>query len=228
MKRPDYLVSFGRRLGRKLTVEQQKLLGVYLPEVEMKLSENQHLIKPADYFGNDRPLWLEIGFGGGEHLLHLALRHPQVNFIGGEPFYNGVVKLLREMQKRDVSNIRVVADDIRPIMQALPDGSLERIYILFPDPWPKTRHHKRRIINHRFLDEVVRLLPQGGELRLATDHVDYSVWMLEHLLARPEFDWSVHSYQSWQHFPEDWIETRYEKKTRQQGRSPVYLIFVKR
>ncbi len=224
--RPEHLPSFGRRLGRKLTPHKQWLLDEFLPQLVLKAPEPGKL-NTACIVPGAREIWLEIGFGGGEHLAALAKEYPDVAMIGAEPYLNGVVKLLGKIEREGIKNIRLVPDDVRPVMDALPDHSLQRIYLLFPDPWPKQRHYKRRIVTQAFLDNVARLLPQGGVLQLATDHYDYSVWMFEQLLQRMDFKWQADSFRDWHLPPQNWTQTRYEAKTGKQGRQPVYLKFIR-
>ncbi len=245
------VTTFGRRIGRGLTPEKRALVSNFLPEFCLEVPASGQL-NAAEVRQDKRAIWLEIGFGGGEHLWQLSQNNPDVMMIGGEPFINGVASLLELIEKsylqqqpdqvgggeavgsgaalapvREAQNIRIVPNDIRPIMKALPDASLERIYVLFPDPWPKSRHHKRRIINRDVLDDAARLLPSGGILQLATDHADYSVWMLEQLLAHPAFAWQAECYKDWHEPPQGWVATRYETKTRAEGRQPVYLKFTR-
>jgi len=170
------------------------------------------------------PLWLEIGFGGGEHLIHQAALYPQVGIIGCEPYINGVAGLLGQIREAGVSNVRIHQHDARPLMARLPDASLDKVFILYADPWPKTRHHKRRLISTEFLNTLARVMKPGAELRLATDHSDYCTWMLERLLAHPSFEWTAKSCADWQKPWADWIPTRYEQK-RLAG-MPTYLTFV--
>jgi tRNA (guanine-N7-)-methyltransferase len=228
------LPSFGRRQGRKLKLTKQDLLSEMLPRYLLTAEEGLHPIKAMheaegsegqEVFPNK--IWLEIGFGGGEHLYQLAKNHPTVLMIGAEPYMHGVGSLLKYMANDDAPNIRIVPDDMRPVMKLLPDGSVERIYLLFPDPWRKARHYKRRILSHLFLDEAARLLPKGGVLQLATDHQDYSVWMLEHIFQRKDFAWAAQSYRDWHEPPAEWVPTRYESKAKKQGRLPVYLKLIR-
>lgn len=228
------LPSFGRRQGRKLRTVKQDLLREVLPGYLLTTEENSNPSEARREAGGSEALgacpqktWIEIGFGGGEHIHQLALQRPEANIIGGEPYLHGICNLLKLLQTQPAHNLRIVPDDIRPVMQALPAGSVERVYLLFPDPWRKLRHHKRRIFNHHFLDEVARLLPPGGILQLATDHRDYSVWMLEHLLTRKDFRWQANSCHDWQNPPEGWISTRYEQKAKAQGRDAVYLRLIR-
>lgn len=227
-KSTDELRSFGRRHGRKLREHPQQLVETLLPRLQLSAPVDGGRLDAKALQGDKRALWLEIGFGAGEHLLQLAQNHPDVMMIGGEPYMNGVSLLLKAIEKTKVENIHIVPDDIRPVMKALPDGSLERIYLLFPDPWPKRKQQKRRILNHAMLDEMARLIPAGGILQLATDHYDYSVWMLEHLHQRPEFTWQAESVHDWHEPPTHWVPTKYETKTRAEGRQPVYLRFIRK
>lgn len=207
-----WLNSFGRRKGRKLTPYQNGLMENLFPEVAIDV-KNPPIAQR---------IWLEIGFGGGEHLAEQASRHADVLMIGCEPYIEGVGKLLGEIDERKLSNVRILPDDARLILQALPESSVERVFILFPDPWPKARHKKRRIVSMQTLDMIARVMKQGGELRLATDHEDYAAWMLEHVLAHPAFEWQAQSMADFRTAPEDWVPTRYEEKTRAEGREPVY------
>ena len=170
---------------------------------------------------------LEVGFGGGEHLAEQARRHPDTGFIGCEPFENGVAKLLTQVQASGLRNVRVVPDDARGILVRLPDASLSFVFVLFPDPWPKLRHHKRRFIQTRTLDQIHRLLKPGGELRIATDHTDYGQWALMHLMRDNRFEWAATRAADWRVRPDDWVATRYEQKALKAGRSCIYLRFFR-
>jgi tRNA (guanine-N7-)-methyltransferase len=170
---------------------------------------------------------LEVGFGGGEHLAEQARRNPDTGFIGCEPFENGVAKLLTQVQASRLRNVRVVPDDARDILVRLPDASLSFVFVLFPDPWPKLRHHKRRFIQTRTLDQIHRLLKLGGELRIATDHTDYGQWALMHLMRDNRFEWAATRAADWRVRPADWVPTRYEQKALKAGRSCIYLRFFR-
>lgn len=227
---PGAQLFFGRRKGRPLRVGMQALLDQRLPDLAV----------PADFAGDPRgwfarppglaqprAVWLEIGFGGGEHLAWQAAHNPDVGIIGGEPFLNGVASLLRHLQDQGLDNVRVVADDIRPLVAALPAGSLERIFVLHPDPWPKRRHHFRRIVQHASIARFHELLVPGGELRIATDDPAYLRWILARVTAHPGLRWTGRRMADWRIRPDDWPETRYEAKARKEGREPAYLKFVK-
>lgn len=212
------LRSFGRRKGRSLRPAKQGLFDTLLPRLQISLPESAAL-------NPETPIWLEIGFGGGEHLAHVAELHSDVQFIGCEPYVNGIAGLLAHIDKNKITNIRIYSDDARDLVIALPDNSLERVFVLYPDPWPKKRHNKRRIISSEFLDSLVRVMKPGAELRLATDSADYATWMLERLLANNNFKWTAKTCEDWLNPPSEWISTRYEQKALA-GR-PTYLNFVR-
>lgn len=172
--------------------------------------------------------WLEIGFGAGEHVAAQAAERPRIGIIGCEVFENGVAKLVAEVARRDLGNVRILMDDARLLLAALPAESLGRAVILFPDPWPKERHKKRRIISAETLDRLARALRDGAELRLATDDVDYAGWMLERATAHPAFEWLARRPSDWRERPADWPPTRYELKAIAAGRRPVFLRFRRR
>ncbi|MGH6921790.1 MAG: tRNA (guanosine(46)-N7)-methyltransferase TrmB [Geminicoccaceae bacterium] len=170
-------------------------------------------------------MWLEIGFGGGEHLAAQAAAHPEVGLIGCEPYVDGVARLLARAEALDLENLRIVVDDARLLLQAPPDGCLERIFVLFPDPWPKTRHHKRRIVNPATAAQFARLLQPDGELRLATDDMGYARAMLLALLPVRDLAWLARGPSDWRVRAPDWPPTRYEEKAQSVGRRCVYLRF---
>jgi tRNA (guanine-N7-)-methyltransferase len=215
---------YGRRRGQRLRPGRRRLLAEDLPEVELVVPEAGH-IEPASLFADRRPLWLEIGFGGGEHLAAQAAAHPDRGLIGCEPFISGVAKLLAQAELLALTNLRIVVDDARLLLAALPDGCLERIFVLFPDPWPKARHQKRRIVNAATAAQFARLLLPGGELRLATDDMGYARAMLLALLPVRELAWQAMGPSDWRARPADWPATRYEDKAREAGRRCVFLRF---
>jgi tRNA (guanine-N7-)-methyltransferase len=214
---PADLRSFGRRRGRKRSARQQRLLDELLPRVTLDVSN-----LPS------APLWLEIGFGGGEHLLHQARANPGVTLIGCEPFEDGVVKVLDAIDRDNLGNIYIHADDARAILRALPAASIDRAFVLFPDPWPKRKHHKRRLVNRALLADLARVLAPGAELRIATDIADYARTMLMAFQSEPRFIWQVSGPADWRARPVDWPPTRYEAKALREGRASVYLRFVRR
>jgi tRNA (guanine-N7-)-methyltransferase len=202
-------------------------LAALLPQLRLELPAPDPL-EPRRLFGVPvRAVWLEIGFGGGEHLVDLALRHPDRGFIGVEPYLGGVVKLLAAIECHGLRNLRIVVDDARLLLAALPAASIERIFVLYPDPWPKTRHHKRRIVSRQTAPLLARALVPGGELRLATDSADYAGWMMAALGAERGLAWCAERAADWRERPIDQLETRYEAKARAAGRRPFYLRFLR-
>ena len=168
---------------------------------------------------------LEIGFGGGEHLAWHAARNPKTGFIGAEPFINGVAKLLALIDAENLSNVRVHHGDARPMIEALPPGRFSRLFVLHPDPWPKKKHYKRRMISPWFFNEAARLLTPGGTLRVASDIPDYVRWTLMHAQNARDFDWTAMRAADWRERLADWPQTRYEAKAVREGRPPAYLEF---
>ncbi len=178
---------YGRRRGRPLRQGRQRLARSLLPQIAISLPPDAAPLDPKILFpARPAAVWLEIGFGGGEHLAEQAERHPEIGFIGVEVFENGIARLLAEIARRDLDNIRVFADDARLLLDALMPASIGRVFILFPDPWPKRRHHKRRLVAPATLDRLAIVMQPAAELRLATDDRAYLSWMLEHVtrLAR--------------------------------------------
>ena len=216
---------YGRRRGKKLRAGQEGLLGTLLPKLLITVPPEPQKIDLASLFGASREdIWLEVGFGAGEHLVWQAEHHPEVGLLGCEPFINGVAKCLAHIERTGVGNIRLFTDDARLVMAALPDRSLSRAFILFPDPWPKTRHHKRRFVERTNLDVLARLMKPGAELRLATDDPSYLPWMVEHACTHPAFEWLAARPSDWRGRPDDWPPTRYEQKMLA-GHKPVFLRF---
>ena len=216
---------YGRRKGHRLRPGRQRLLDQVLPKLQVNLPERGPLDLARLFAHSPERIWLEIGFGGGEHLAAQAAARPEVGLIGCEPFVSGVARLLALIQAQDLSNVRLFTDDARLLMQALPDGCLERVFVLFPDPWPKTRHHKRRIVSPTTAAEFARLLRPGGEVRLATDDLGYARVMLLALRGHPALQWQASRPTDWRERPPDWPMTRYESKALAAGRTCVYLRF---
>lgn len=219
---------YGRRQGRKLRPQRSALLADLLPRLSIDLPEPPNALNPTDLF--DVPVsdvWLEVGFGAGEHLAHQAARHADVGFIGADYFVNGVASLLRLVEQAGLSNVRLYQGDGRDLLSALPTSTLGRVFVLFPDPWRKARHHKRRVVSRETLDQLARVMKDGAELRLATDHEGYLTWILEHCCGHPAFRWSARRAADWRGRPPDWPETRYERKALAAGRSATYLRFVR-
>jgi tRNA (guanine-N7-)-methyltransferase len=219
---------YGRRRGRPLRIGQRERQSQLLPALSFALPEAGKLDPKSLFPTPPGDIWLEIGFGGGEHLAEQAERHLDTGFVGCEVFENGVAKLLGEIERRGLGNVRIYADDARPLLAALAPRSAGRIFILFPDPWPKARHHKRRLIAPATLDRLAEIMKDGAELRLATDDPSYLSWMLEHLTAHPGFVWTARGPADWRERPADWPATRYEEKARKAGRMPAFLGFERR
>ena len=212
---------FGRRKGWKLRARQSGLMNSLLPQLLFAPELGR---APSEYF--DAPVkdvWLEIGFGGGEHLAAQATANPDIGIIGAEPFVAGMAKLLGKIEESGAGNVRLYTEDARDILDALPEASLSRIFILFPDPWPKTRHHKRRIIQMETLNELARVMQAGAELRFASDDKSYVSWALERFMAHDAFAWTANEAADWRTRPGDWPETRYEAKAIGAGRRCTYL-----
>ena len=232
----------GRRRGKKLRAGQQSLLETLLPTIAVALpaepaispegvvGESGHKIDLAALFGGTLPadgVWLEVGFGAGEHLVWQAEHNPTVGLIGCEPYVNGVAKCLAHIVRTGVGNARLFTDDARFVMAALPPRSLDRAFVLFPDPWPKSRHQKRRFVQRDNLDVLARLMKPGAELRLATDDPSYLPWMIEHACVHPSFEWLAERPADWRGRPTDWPSTRYEQKMLA-GHKPVFLRLRRR
>ena len=213
---------YGRRKGPKPSARQVELRRTLLPQLVFDPSKDA-----LDQFPRQvRELWLEVGFGAGEHLVWQAEHHPDAGLIGAEPYEMGVNKLLGKLAEKPLDNVRIFEGDGRDIVAALPDASLSRFFLLFPDPWPKTRHHKRRFLQTAMLDELARLLVPGAELRFATDDKSYLPYALERLLAHPAFDWLAEGPSDWRARPAGWPPTRYESKAIKGP--PTFLRFVRR
>jgi tRNA (guanine-N7-)-methyltransferase len=221
------LRSFGRRRGRKLSARQQHLLDAVLPRVALAPGQSP-TGSLLDLFSVPvSRTWLEIGFGGGEHLAWQARANPDVGFIGCEVFEDGVVKALSAIEQRGLANVRLSTDDARELLRHLPDASLERVFVLFPDPWPKKRHVKRRLVNRGLFDQLARVMRPGGELRIGTDIADYLRTMLLAARGRADFAWQVQGAQDWRLRPADWPQTRYEAKAMREGRRCYFLRFIR-
>jgi tRNA (guanine-N7-)-methyltransferase len=217
------LRSYGRIKSRPIKARQAGLMDSLLPRIAIDLGGP---IDPISLKPDAGEVWLEIGFGGGEHMAAQAGRRPDVLVLGAEPFLNGVASAVRHVQEQALGNVRLLNGDARELMSLLPDACLTRIFVLFPDPWPKTRHHKRRIIQADTLKDMARLLRSGGRLRFATDVAGYADWALERVLASPDFTWSAQRADDWRVPPADHVTTRYEEK-KLGDCAPVFLDFVR-
>jgi tRNA (guanine-N7-)-methyltransferase len=204
---------YGRRKGKPLRRNHSDLMDQLLPKLALDLAKPLAGVAPL--------VWLEIGFGGGEHLAHQATLNPDVTIIGAEAFLNGVAKLLADIDARAVSNVRVHYGDARALLEALPENCLERVYLLYPDPWPKERQKKRRFVNPENLAHIARVLKPAGQFWFASDIDDYVEWTREHVTASKLFSEEGDSSQPF----ENWIQTRYEAKARREGRGSSYLRY---
>jgi tRNA (guanine-N7-)-methyltransferase len=219
------LTSFGRRKGKTLRSYHSSLMESLLPVAQFAAESAR---EPRALFpARCSELWLEIGFGGGEHLAADALRHRDVAFIGCEPFVNGVAKLLAHIDEDQLDNVRIFPGDAREVLNNLPGASVARVNILYPDPWPKSRQKKRRFISDETLVSLARVMKPGTELRFATDIDDYSAWTLSRIARSPHFDWRQTMDTDWLTPWEFWPSTRYEAKALREGRKPVYLTFIR-
>lgn len=217
-KDPEFTVPerrfFGRRKGPAFSQRQQGLMDTLLPRISVAVpDEDGAELALDDVFGRDtKEVWLEIGFGKGEHLAWQAQANPGVGLIGCEPYLNGVVGLLTHIEENDIQNIRVYGDDARHVIWALPEASVDRIFLIHPDPWPKKRHARRRFVNPSNLDDMARILKDGGEFRVGTDHPIYREWTAIQMNMRDDFEWLAEGPEDWLTRPDDWPETRYEVK----------------
>ncbi len=212
------LRSFGRRRGRKPSARQTALLSEDLPRLAFDPKN-----PPAGF----KQTWLEIGFGGGEHLLWQARHNPDVALIGCEPFEDGVIKVLTAVTEDKLTNIRIHMDDVRQTLKSMAPASIDRAFILFPDPWPKRKHRKRRLVNSSLLKLLAGVMKPGAELRIGTDIGDYARTMLEAFATEPAFSWQASSPADWRVRPLDWPETRYEAKAFREGRRRYYFRFLR-
>ena len=219
---------YGRRRGRPLRRGRAALLDSLLPEIGIALPEHGAL-DPATLFDPEpQEVWLEIGFGGGEHLAEVAGVHPEIGLIGCEVFIDGVASVLRHIADNDLHNVRIWQEDARLLLEKLPDGALARVFLLHPDPWPKRRHAPRRFVQPETLGLLARLLRPAGELRISTDDPGYLEWTLRHMARCAAFDWQAAAADDWRRRPADWPETRYEKKALKAGRRCTYLRYLRR
>lgn len=232
---------FGRRKGRVIRKAKSTLLETFLPEI--KITDQTKLDKNTLFGVPVEEICLEIGFGSGDHLAGQALNNPRRGYIGAEVFQNGVANLLTlitgikegtnlpekiTLLPGRVDNIRVYDDDIRLLFTRLPNAFLDRIYLLFPDPWPKKRHASRRFVNPENLKELARILKPGGILRIATDHKIYKAWTLRQMHDCPDFEWTAACGSDWKREPADWVQTKYQRKALREGRRPVFLDYKRK
>lgn len=216
--------SFGRIKSRKLSPAKQDLIKNFLPQF---LFDEENLLKKFSQLKHQKNI-LEIGFGFGDFLNNLIQNNPHKNFFGFEPHINGVVHFLGLIKDKKTPFLKICCDDVRHKIKIFPEDFFEEIYLLFPDPWPKSKHFKRRIINQKFLDETLALkLKKDGKLIIATDHNSYKTWILAHILQSKKLIWTAQSKQDWQNFPDSWYKTKYQNKALAQGRQSVIFELKK-
>ena len=218
---------YGRRIGRPLRKQRQELLDQLLPHLRLTVVDGEPL-DPRALFPGLQDVWIETGFGFGEHLAWQAAAHPDVGFVGCELFINGVASLVRHVQEQNLANVRIADTDAFRVFSVLPTASIGRAFLLFPDPWPKARHHRRRFVRSDVLDLYARVLRDGAELRFATDHTAYCTWALSHVVRHGAFEWTAETAAEWRRRPADWPPTRYEQRALEAGRKPAFLTFRRR
>jgi tRNA (guanine-N7-)-methyltransferase len=214
------LRTYGRIKARPIKPRQARLLETLAPRVAIPPGP----LDPLTLKPDAAEVWLEIGFGGGEHMAAQAARRPEVLILGVEPFLNGVASALRHVDEAGLDNVRIRQGDAREVLDDLAPASLDRVFILFPDPWPKTRHHKRRLIQDETITALARALKPGGALRFVTDWQAYAAWTLERMLRAPDFTWTARRAADWRRPPADHLTTRYETKALGDC-APIYLDF---
>lgn len=219
---------YGRRAGKtmnKVAYEhlENDLEAMSLGNVSWEDNPDRVPLDLEARFGG-KPVWLEVGFGSGEHLAHIATNNPETAFIGCEPFINGVAALLGKLHRDKIDNVSIYANDARDLFDVLPEASLERAYLLYPDPWPKGRHHRRRFVTEDHLAPLARALKPGSLFFVATDIEDYVRQTMEEV-PRFGFEWLAESASDWREPWEGWISTRYEQKALREGRVPHYMTF---
>ena len=217
---------YGRRKGKPLKGIQAELMQTFLPKLQINI-EGQEQILPEKLFPNQpQETWLEIGFGGGEHLINLLNFHQKIGMIGCEPFISGMAKIVKAIKIENLSDqVRLYDGDAQILLEKLQSNSISRVYLLYPDPWPKKRHWKRRFVSQHNLELLARVMKSGAELRFASDIESYVNWTLELISKHQAFQWTGESIANWKQPWENWISTRYEKKAIREGRVPTYLIF---
>ena len=220
---------YGRRKGQTLSTRQKRLLDDVLPCVSFAThSIEAGRLNPSTLFeAPPSKVWLEIGFGKGEHLALQAKAHPEIGFIGCEPFINGVAGLVTKIHEQALQNIRIYPDDARHVLLALQPKCIDRVFLLHPDPWQKPRHAKRRFVSDANLEALARVMKKGAELRIGTDHPTFMAWTMVHMQDCPDFTWTAERAADWRNPPADWFETRYAKKAQKTDRNCVYLTFIR-
>lgn len=219
---------WGRRKGKPLSTRRTELMATRLPSLAVDIEESAPTNLAKLFPGQVSSVFLEIGFGGGEHLVHEAKEYPETGFIGAEPFLNGLAKAVASVADLELTNVRLFGGDATALLDWIPAASLQRVDLLYPDPWPKKRHRKRRFVSSQNLDRISRVLARGGVFRVASDIESYISWTLEHCLKREDLEWTAARADDWRQPFKGWPSTRYEAKALAAGRRPTYLTFCRR
>jgi tRNA (guanine-N7-)-methyltransferase len=219
---------WGRRKGKPLSARRSTLMATRLPALAVDVGHDAPENLAALFATPVSAIRLEIGFGGGEHLIHEARRFSEIGFIGVEPFLNGLAKAVASIADLGLENVRLFGGDATELLDWLPPASLVGVDLLYPDPWPKKRHWKRRFVNDANINRLARVLVAGGVFHFASDIESYVTWTLRHLLRRPDFEWSATRADDWRKPFDGWPGTRYEQKATAARRKPVYLEFRRR
>lgn len=230
LKKTKWIGSFMRRKGRRLSQRQQDAMDNFFPSIEINAKEGEPLAI-SDMFPDtpNNETCLEIGLGYGEHLYNQAKIHPNRNYIGCEPYINGVASVTANIQDDGMKNIRLFTDDARIILEKLPENSIDKIYLLFPDPWPKKRQNHKRLVSEATLNMLSRILKPNAEFFMATDCDDYASWMMEHIEAHPNYDWAKNGKEQITTKFDNWVITRYQQKAHDKGDFEIsFLRFVRK
>lgn len=224
---PERRNFYGRVHGKTLRASQKDYLARDLESLRLRNvaaweNPSRAPLDLSTIFASPRPIWVEVGFGGGEHLVHMAARYPEVGLIGCEPFVNGIAMLLGKIRQAGVTNLTIHPGDVRDLFDVLPKASVDKVFLNYPDPWPKARHHRRRFVTPGYLTLLARVMKPGAEFRVATDIPDYVRQTLEEV---PQAGFALISQTGQGAAWDDWLSTRYEQKALREGRSPHYLTF---
>ncbi len=213
---------FGRRIGARFDQQEQLMIDDILPKFQIDMDAGETLDLQS-IFG-EKPIWLEIGFGGGEHLFEQAKNNPNIGFIGCEPFLTGVASLLKKIHSENIQNIRIWPDDARMLIHALPESSIQKAFVLFADPWPKRRHNRRRFITSENLSLLSPILENDAQLIFGSDHTDYIPWAVGQILEHPNFSWCAQKPEDWLNEPAQHVKTRYQTKAENKGDICRFII----
>ncbi|MDR1476898.1 MAG: tRNA (guanosine(46)-N7)-methyltransferase TrmB [Rickettsiales bacterium] len=219
---------FGRRRGKGMSAAKDSLVASRMAEFEVALPASGPVDFSSLFDFRPEKISFEIGYGDGEHMAAMAKKNPGEAFIGAEAFENGNAAALKSIIEGGLENVRVFPNDANLLFPHMPEGALDRLYILYPDPWPKSRHEKRRMVNPANIAAFARMLKRGGEMLVATDHTVYAAWVVLAMRGQDMFEWTAEKSSDFTRPPPDWETTRYEQKALKEGRVPVYLSFRKK